>query len=151
VNTSSSVPIWPRVDVHDQHAARLATISPVLPEVWSCPTTVGAVADQRHLRECRPDVGDPPGERAALDDHHVALRNPVVGALVERDHLARVERVAADDARRDGLVVEAALQLEGRGELVVLALEGLEASVRVLVALVLALERGVVDTQRVDS
>ena len=91
----STPPAWP-------------TTSPVLPDSASWPDDRRRrVADQRHLRERRPDVGHPARERAALDDDDVALLDPVVGALVEHDHPARLERLAADDPRRDRLVLEA--------------------------------------------
>ena len=79
------------------------------------------VADQRHLREVRPDVGDPARQRAARHDHRVAQRDPVVRrpcrVTIEP---ARLERLAPDHPGRDRLVVEAALELEQRRQRFVL-------------------------------
>ena len=105
---------------------------------------------ERHLGERRPDVGHPAGERAALDDDDVALLDAVLGPLVEHDDAARLQRLAADHPRRDRLVLEPALELDERGELLVLGADGLQPRVLVGEPLVLVAQRRVLGPQLVD-
>ena len=90
-----------RVDVaHDEHAARLAHDLAGRAGVQELADDGrGASLISVTLAKVGPDVGDPPGERAALDDDDVAQLDPVVGALVEGDHPPRLEQLAPDDAR----------------------------------------------------
>jgi len=98
----------------------------------------------------RPDLGDPPRERAATAHDHVADGQPVHGPAVDGHDPAHVGDVAPDHARCDGRVLERAADLEKRGELLVLGSQRPEAEVLRREPLVLRFERPVVASQLVD-
>ena len=93
---------------------------------------------------------DPAGQRAALADHDVALGDPVVAALADRDEPPELRRFAGDHLGGDRLVLERVLELEEPRQKVVLALDLHRPRVLLGQPFVLGPERGVVGVELLD-
>ncbi len=102
------------------------------------------------LAMIRTDFDDAAGKGAALGDDHVALLDPVIGALADRDEATELRRLAGDHLRGRRLVREAIAQLEDAREELDLALGFEKPQVFGLEALVLAAQGGIVSVQPVD-